>query len=106
MGVGGGGVENLKNWDLITNVGLIGNTSAEDTRLLGGPEACFPGKFLKFEILNLIETHRNCQSHHHHIILYYFKSFTTPSGGPFRLLGRLRAHPAQPRVYGPGSRRG
>ena len=47
----------LKNGVQIINVGMLGHASAEDTRLLGGPGACFLRKILKFEIFKLLEMH-------------------------------------------------
>ena len=38
---------------------------------------------LKFEILNLLEIHLNCQSYHHHVYLHRLISFAILSGqGP------------------------
>ena len=38
--------------------------------VLRGSEGMFPGKKLKFEVLELLEIHRNCQSYHRNVILY------------------------------------
>ena len=54
MGGGGGGAY-PKNPDQIINILTINHVRAEDTRLLGGPGACTPGKMLKLEILKLLE---------------------------------------------------
>ena len=42
---------------------MISHARAKDTKLLGDPRACFPGKNLNFEILKLLEMHQNCQSY-------------------------------------------
>ena len=43
------------NQDQIINVGMIGDASSEDARVLGGPVACSPRQILKFEVLKLLE---------------------------------------------------
>ena len=58
---GGGGGAYCKNRDHIINVEVIGDASSEDLGVLGGggggEGTCFPGKSLKFEVIELPEMH-------------------------------------------------